>query len=334
MNLLPSLAAAALMLAASWQVRAQSPAAQDRPPAAQIVAPGVWLIPGGFPPKREPDGATVVFAAPRGLVVLDTGRHAWHRQAIQDLARKRRSPIVAIINSHWHLDHTSGNAALKRAYPGARVFASRAVEGALKDFLPKSAKDTRDYLASGDVDPATAEDLRGDLAVIADPAALIPDVPIDRTQTLSIGGRRLEVHLAKDAATAGDVWLYDPATRTAAVGDLVTLPAAFLDTACPAGWSAALGEIWKTPFRRAIPGHGPVLTRRQFAAYRAAFDALIDCAASARGKSECAAAWTQGVHDLLDPGELALKRSSQMTGSYIDLLRAHGGKSPFCEEKA
>ncbi len=185
-------------LIVSCQGRAQSPAAPDLPPAAQTVAAGVWLIPGGFPPKREPDGNTVVFAAPRGLVVLDTGRHAWHRQAILDLARDRRAPIVAIVNSHWHLDHTSGNAALKRAFPGARVFASRAALGALKDFLPKSAQDTRDYLASEkNVDPATAEDLRGDLDAIADPAALIPDVPIDRTRTLSIGGRRLEVHLAR-----------------------------------------------------------------------------------------------------------------------------------------
>ena len=287
MKHLPSLAAAALTLVASWQARAQSPAAPNFPPAAQTVAAGVWLIPGGFPPKREPDGTTVVFAAPRGLVVLDTGRHAWHRQAILDLTQDRRSPIVAIVNSHWHLDHTSGNAALKRAFPGARVFASRAVEGALKDFLPKSAKDTRAYLASEKVDPATAEDLRGDLATIADPAALIPDVPIERTQTLSIGGRRLEVHLARDAATAGDIWLYDPATRTAAVGDLVTLPAAFLDTACPAGWRTALGEIWETPFRRALQG--------QRAGVQEVMDALGPGGGAVRLGSRAGGAVDQGV---------------------------------------
>ncbi len=77
-----------------------------------------------------------------------------------------------------------------------------------------------------------------------------------------------------------------------------------------------------------------MLTRRQFAADRSAFDALIDCAASARAKADCAAAWTQGVHDLLDPGALALKRASEMTQDYVELLRAHGGKSPFCGQAA
>ena len=298
---------------------------------AQSLAPGVWLLPGDFPPKREPDGNTVIFRAPQGLIVLDTGRHPWHRGAILDFARDQRVPIVAIVNSHWHLDHTSGNAELKRAYPGARVYASSAIEGALKGFLPKSAAETRKYLEAGPVDPETAEDLRGDIAVIEDPAALKPDVVIDRSRNMALGGRRLEVHLARNAATAGDVWLYDRKTRIAAVGDLVTLPAPFLDTACPSGWRKALGEIWTTPFQTAIPGHGPALTRADFASYRTAFDALIDCAGGPRAGSACAADWTAAVSPLLEPGDLALKRAGLMTESYVELLRMNAGASPFCE---
>jgi glyoxylase-like metal-dependent hydrolase (beta-lactamase superfamily II) len=303
-------------------------------PEPQAVAAGVWLIPGGIPPRREPDGNTVIFIGPTGLTVMDTGRHPWHRQAILDFAAQRKAPVVAIVNSHWHLDHTGGNAALKRAYPAAKVYASGAVEGALKGFLPKSAKDTQDYLASGQADPATAEDLKGDLAVMSDPAALIPGVRIEGDRALDLGGRRLQAHLARNAATAGDVWLFDPATRTVAAGDLVTLPAAFLDTACPAGWRAALDVIWRTPFRRLVPGHGPVMDRGMFGAYRSAFGALIDCVAGQTPKKACAAAWTQAVQPLLGPGELDRKRAQGMTEDYVDLLRAHGDKSAFCEVSA
>ena len=310
--------------------------AADKPaPAAiraQAVGAGVWLLPGGFPPKREPDGNTVIFAALKGLIVLDTGRHPWHTQAIIDFARARGQPVAAIVNSHWHLDHTTGNAALKRAYPAARVYASRAVESALKGFLLGSAADSRAYLQSQKVDPETAEDLRGDIAAIADPAALIPDVPIERSQRLSVAGRRLELHLARNAATAGDVWIYDPATRVAAVGDLITLPSALLDTACPEGWRKALAEIWATPFLTAIPGHGPALTRARFASYRAAFDDLIDCAKGAPTPDACAEAWVSKVRPLLEPGELASRRASAMTADYVGMLRAHGGRSAFCEE--
>ena len=331
MRALIILAAMAAMLSSS--ARADPLAATTIQAPAQRLAGDVWLLPGGFPPKREPDGNTVIFKSPKGLIVLDTGRHPWHWRAILDFARDRKARIVAIVNSHWHLDHTSGNGELKRAYPGARVYASNAVEGALKTFLPESLAETRTYLETSQVDPETAEDLRGDIAVIEAPAALKPDVVIDRSRRISMGGRRLEAHLARYAATAGDVWLYDPKTRIAAVGDLVTLPAPFLDTACPAGWRKALGDIWATPFQTAIPGHGPALTRADFARYRAAFEALVDCARGPRSGSGCAADWIAGVRPLLEPGDLALKRAVGMTESYVELLRMNAGASPFCEAR-
>ncbi len=317
-------------LAALWLVASGADAQTPAPPEAQPVAPGVWLIPGGFLPRREPDGNTIVLDAPKGLIVFDTGRHPWHQQAIETFARKRGETIAAIVNSHWHLDHTSGDIELRRAYPQVRVYASRAIEGALKGFLPRSVVDTQAYLDSGRAAPETAEDLRGDIAVIKQGQALVPDVPIDSTRGMTIAGRRLEVHLARAAATAGDVWIYDARDRIAIVGDLVTLPSPFLDTACPAGWRAALGDIWATPFRAAVPGHGPLMTRAQFAAYRAAFGDLIDCAATSRGKGECADDWTRAVQPMLDPGDLAQKRARGMTEDYVDLLRANGGKSPYC----
>ena len=138
-------ALAGLVLAAlAVSPAAAQPAAATAPPKpeAQAIAPGVWLIPGGILPRRQPDGNTVVFQGPRGLVVMDTGRHAWHRQAILDFAKARRSPVVAIVNSHWHLDHVSGDPALKAAYPHAKLYASRAIDEALTGFLARSAADT------------------------------------------------------------------------------------------------------------------------------------------------------------------------------------------------
>jgi len=66
-------------------------------PIPQVVVPGVWLIPGAVQPDRQPDGNSVIFAAPDGLVVVDTGRHPWHREAILALARAQDAAIVAIV---------------------------------------------------------------------------------------------------------------------------------------------------------------------------------------------------------------------------------------------
>ncbi len=299
-------------------------------PQAQSVATGVWLIPGGIRPNRQPDGNTIVFDAPGGLIVMDTGRHLWHRAAILDFAKAQGKPIAAIVNSHWHLDHVSGNPDLRAAYPGLKVYASGAIDGALTGFLPKSAADAKPYLDSGKLPPETMEDLRNDMATIANGAALKPDVVIDTSAARRIAGKTLDVNLAPDAATAGDVWVYDPKSRVAAAGDLVTLPAPFLDTACPAGWSRALARIARTPFRVLVPGHGLPMSRAQFATYRRAFDDFIACAASPRDAKECAADWSTAVAAL--PGAGPDKQAQGMAAYYAkDVLRAHGGKSAECK---
>lgn len=323
----PVLAALVLQFA----IAASAAAQPATPPRAQAVAPGVWLIPGGILPGRQPDGNTVIFEGSRGLVVMDTGRHAWHRQAILDFAQARGRPIVAIVNSHWHLDHVSGDPALKAAYPQAKLYASRAIDGALTGFLARSAAGAQAVLQPGKLPAETQEDIGSDLATIQAGEALKPDVAITASSVRDLAGRRMAVNLAQDAATAGDVWLYDPRSGVAAVGDLVTLPSAFLDTACPQGWRAALDQVWARPFRIVVPGHGAPMNRLQFDLYRKAFGGLVDCAASARDKAECAADWTAAVAPLVASDPAEAKRARRMTEYYVqDVLRAHGGRSETC----
>jgi glyoxylase-like metal-dependent hydrolase (beta-lactamase superfamily II) len=299
-------------------------------PAPRDVAPGVWLIPGGFPPDRQPDGNSVIFKAPAGLVVVDTGRHSWQREAIFAFARAQKKEIVAIVNTHWHLDHVSGNPDLRAAYPALRVYASDAIDGALENFFPSSAKDSAAYLDDPQIPQETRDDIRGDLLTIQNGAALRPDEVIPVSGTMTLGGRPLRINLARDAATAGDVWLYDEKTRVAVLGDLVTLPAPFLDTACPEGWKVALQQVADTPFELAIPGHGGPLTRAQFQLYQAAFDAFIACASSARPQGECASGWADAIRTLLADDPAEQQRARGMTAYYVEMLRANGGRSKFC----
>ncbi len=322
------LAAGLIGLAATGSpALAAEPVAVPRP-----VAAGIWLIAGGLAPDREPDGNTVILETRAGLVVFDTGRHAAQRRAIEAFASSRHVPIIAIVNSHWHLDHVSGNADLKRAYPTVRVYASSAIDGALKGFLARSAAGSRAALTSRTLPTETREDILGDLATVENPVALRPDVVISRPRTLRLGGRTLEVRLAPDAATAGDVWIFDRATGTAVVGDLVTLPAPFLDTACPKGWQVALDQIWATPFDQVIPGHGAPMARAQLAIYRQAFADLIACSGSTRTAKACATDWAETIAPLLSGGPRERAMAEGMSAYYVnDVLRPHGGRSADCQ---
>ncbi len=299
-------------------------------PQPAKVAPGVWLVPGAILPDRQPDANTVVFAAPDGLIVVDTGRHSWHSDAILSLARAQRQGVIAIVNTHWHLDHVSGNPALRKAYPGLRVYASSAIDGALAGFFPASAKESAGYLDDPQVPQATRDDIRGDLQTMANGAALKPDEVIAAAGNRTLGGRTLRLNLAPDAATAGDVWIVDEQSGVVALGDLVTLPAPFLDTACPEGWQEALQLVAATPFETAIPGHGAPMTRADFQLYRDAFDAFIACSNTARTADDCASGWSGSISSLLGKDPRERQRAQGMAEYYVGMLRANGGRSKYC----
>jgi glyoxylase-like metal-dependent hydrolase (beta-lactamase superfamily II) len=305
--------------------------AQSSSPWAPI-AHGIWWVPEIVKTDREPDGNTVIFDAPSGLVVMDTGRHEWHRNGILALAAAKKKPIVAIINSHWHLDHTSGNPALRAQYPSLSVYASGAINDALTGFLANSAARSEKYLNDPQVPDGIKEDIRAGLLTIQHGSNLRPDVEIKTSGLMTIGGRALHINLAHYAATAGDVWVLDEPSGVAALGDLVTIPSPYLDTACPEGWSRALALITKTPFKTAVPGHGPLLSRAQVVLYQHAFDAFIDCAKSVNTKATCAEAWSGAMRTLLADKPFNAPSASEEAAEYVDMLRANDGNSRFCPQ--
>jgi glyoxylase-like metal-dependent hydrolase (beta-lactamase superfamily II) len=267
--------------------------------AAGAVTP-YHVIPGAVPLNAGPDGNTIVLDAPKGLIVFDTGRHPEHAQAILDYAKARHRPIAAVINSHWHLDHTTGNWDIRRAYPHVAIYASNALEGALATFLKDSRADTNKMLADPKTPAATRDQLERGIAVIDHPERIRPNHIVAKSGRMAIAGRKLDVHLAHFGATEGDVWLFDPKTRVAIVGDLVVGLVPFMDTACAGGWSKALYQIGATPFTTLIPGHGDPMTRADFLAWRKAYNAFVACGRSTADKKTCVEGWSRDAARFID----------------------------------
>jgi glyoxylase-like metal-dependent hydrolase (beta-lactamase superfamily II) len=308
---------------------------------AAAAAEPYHLIPGAVPLDSGPDGNSVVLDAPRGLIVFDTGRHPEHAQAILDYAKARRRPIAAIVNSHWHLDHTTGNWDIRQAYPRVRVYASNALHGALETFLKDSRADTDKMLADPKTSAATRDQLLRGRAVIDHPQRIAPNHVVAKSGAMSIAGRRLDVHLAKFAATEGDVWLYDPTTRVVIAGDLVVGLVPFMDTACPEGWSRALDQIAATPFRTLIPGHGAVMNRADFLQWRKAYNRFVDCGRSKADEKQCVAGWQHDAAKFIDDEhrkyvdeaaayylETRLRSSPQEQRRFCQPLRASTWRKP------
>ncbi len=263
--------------------------------------------------------------------MVDTGRHIGHSDAILAFAANRRLAIVAIFNTHWHLDHSSGNRRLKAVFPQAQVYTTGAVDRALGTFLAKSQARAKDRAAKGEADPVQAQETQLFLDTMAHANALRPDVTVARAQSLLLGEKAFDVQVTDRAVTDGDLWVYDPATRVAALGDLVTLPAPFFETACPAQWSAALDQVWQAPFELAIPGHGDPMSRAEFDRYRNGYKAFVACVQGNAQAKSCAADWAQAVAPLQGNTASGKAQALEYAEYYVGMLREHGGKSAECQ---
>jgi glyoxylase-like metal-dependent hydrolase (beta-lactamase superfamily II) len=300
-------------------------------PVAREVARDTYLLPGAVPADRGPDGNTVIYVAPAGLIVVDTGRHPWHSDGILNFARERKHSVAVIVNTHWHLDHSSGNGRIKAAHPAAKVYTTTAVNRALAPggFLARNYDAARAKPPVPNASPTRQEETKLFLSTMENADLLRPDVRIDRSQTLDLAGRKLSVRVAANAVTDADVWLYDEATSVAVIGDLVTFPAPFFESACPARWEAALDDVWATPFRVAVPGHGAPMTREQFDSYRGAFKRFRACVGSDNPPETCATGWTRDVASFLD-GAAAQREATEYANYYVTFLRKGGGASADC----
>ena len=259
--------------------------------ASSPAGPPFHLVTGSVPMDKGPDGNSIFLEAPDGLILVDTGRHPEHSARLLAYAQRRGRPVAAIINTHWHLDHTTGNWDIRQAHPGAEVYATTAIEGALVGFLNRNRAQGDKMLADPNTPPERKAQMLRARSVVDNPDRLRATRPVTRSATMTIAGRPLDVHVAPFAVSEADIWLYDPEAKLAIVGDLVVDIVPFMDTACPDGWARALAEVEKTPFETLIPGHGPVMTRADFLQWKTAYDNLLACGRSSADKADCVGGW-------------------------------------------
>lgn len=311
---LQACAARALACLALW-LPGMAPSMAQPQRQAEPLAEGVWLLPGSFERGRQPDGNSLLLQGSDGLLIVDSGRHAEHAAALIAWVGERRQPLRAVINTHWHLDHLGGNIALRRFAPGLRALGSAALRDAVGRQMPDSEAELRSMLADPATDAQTRRIVEIDLALYAGRAAFLPDELVDGpAHAVELAGRRLSVGVER-GVSGGDVWVLDHASGVLAVGDFVTLPVPFFDTACPAEWQATMRRLEALPFERVLPGHGPLMSRADFKRYLGALDQLLSCAASERDLADCSAGWIADLGPLLPAA--AQRSIAPMLGHYF-----------------
>src|SRR5216117_3554370 len=187
-------------------------------------------------------GNTAVFVTDAGVVVVDTKLPGWGPTLLERIKTVTNKPVTTIINTHTHGDHTGSN-----------------------------------ELFGATVDSVVQENTKANMAKMdafkGDKAKFLPKRTYKDHLTIGSGKDRVELHYFGAGHTNGDTFVVFPALRVLHAGDMFPWKdAPFLDRANGGTGVSFPQTLAKAlalkDFDTVIPGHAPMMARRDLEEYQ------------------------------------------------------------------
>ncbi|MCW3847173.1 MBL fold metallo-hydrolase [Sphingomonas sp. LB-2] len=218
---------------------------QAAAPEVRQVAPGLHVLIGT-------SGNVLIAPLADGVLIVDDERPTDYAEIVAAVAKLSPLPVRTVINTHWHLDHTGGNAKFRAA--GATVIAQINVclRRSTDQFMPAYNR-----------------------TIPAAPAAALPNGLFDKGMILREGRERIRLTYAPAAHTDGDTIVRFERANVIHMGDIYFRGIwPFIDRASGGsvqGMIAAVDSVLKVANTKTVivPAHGEIATRADLVKYRA-----------------------------------------------------------------
>ncbi|WP_368499017.1 MBL fold metallo-hydrolase [Herbiconiux sp. A18JL235] len=231
---------------------------------------------GVFRRRFEPlDVSIGVVVAAGGLTVIDTRNNpAEARELVADVGARFEAPIVAVVNTHAHYDHSFGNQHLASLDGRPPIYGHAMIARHYADHeAPRLEAVQRD--PQREPDKSWGE-------VMLTP----PTVEVERAVTIEPGGRPVRLQPLPRGHTDTDLAVLVPDSRVWFVGDVIeeSGPPMFGSGSFPLEWPAALDALLALiePGDVIVPGHGAVVDRDFVVRQRDAFGEMAAFIRSSR----------------------------------------------------
>ncbi len=249
------------------------------------LAEGVYEIRHPDAPDGFPQGNTTVVIGKRDVLVVDSCLlPSSARQDIEQIHKWTNLPVTYLVNTHWHFDHTMGNATYAEAFPAIQIVASRMTQQIIADFnpgalarYPSRAERFKKVLDSGkgpDGRPLSDADrkdyehsIAGLVPVVEEFKSahqLVPNVAFDHELDVDLGDRPVQIKFLGRGNTAGDTVIFLPHDKIIATGDLLDHPVPYAFGGFPVDLVNTLHGLAALDATTIVPGHGDVMHDKKY----------------------------------------------------------------------
>jgi cyclase len=248
------------------------------------IADGIYAIRHKDAPDTFPQGNTTVIIGEHEVMVVDSCYLP--SSAEEDIAQIRQwttKPVRFLLNTHWHYDHTMGNAAYRDAFPGLVVLAQTETRNQIAGYnpswferFPERAEQMQKMINAGKdaggkvLTSNEIQELKTAVVGIqpvwaefkllpARLSALTPDVAFEGEMTIDLGNREVQVKHLGRGNTRGDALAYLPKEKILITGDLLDHPVPYFFGGYPEEQIVTLQRMSLLDAQAIVPGHGDVL---------------------------------------------------------------------------
>jgi cyclase len=261
-------------LRASW-ARAQAPGAGTNLFMIEKVADGVYAALAR--PQVLTNCNAAIFVNSRDVLVVDA--HSKPSAAAALVAQIRKDittkPVRYLVNTHFHWDHTQGDAAYKASGAQVDIITSDTTKQLMTqlsrnrlkeslDSVPKQIDDVQARLAkatsNADKDRYTdlIRQLKSYQTEMKSYTLELPTITFAKSHVVKDPAGDLQIEFHGRAHTAGDVAVFSPQKRVVASGDVIIGFLPNIADGYPRPWPATIDSVGQLAFDHIIPGHGPV----------------------------------------------------------------------------
>ncbi len=224
------LSAGALLLGIGYVAYTQQ---APQPLKIQKVKDDLYMIEG--------DGGNVaVYVTNEGVMMVDDKFDQDHDEILARIKSVTNQPVKYILSTHYHADHSGGNA---KFVGTAQIISTLNSRMNILEHKQSNA-----------------------------PAGVVPaNVTFTRDAQVFLGGKEIDAHYYGRGHTNGDAVMYFPQLRTLHTGDLMAGTSPLCDYSGGGSlveWTKTLDEALKLDFDTVIPGHGAVTDKAGLKTYR------------------------------------------------------------------